>query len=466
VLPLVGHIARQAAQRQAGAACKHQHRTERGQHQPQPEKRSAKFIHRLPLYSLLPYDTVNGQSLKRFGGGESMHIVTFIAGIACLFAVLLDAFQTIILPRRASGRFRLTRLFYIATWKPWAFLTNRLRDPRKRETSFSYYGPMSLIFLLVVWAAVMVVGFALIYYGLGSPFIDSAQGPGFRSDLYVSGTTIFTLGLGDVTPRSPWARELIILEAGTGFGFLAVVMGYFPVLYSAFSRREVSISLLDARAGSPPTAAELLRRHSYEGGESALALLLVEWERWSAELLESHISYPLLCYFRSQHNNQSWISALTSILDTSALLIAGVQGHEARQAQLTFAMARHALVDLAQIFSLAPVNPTPDRLPPERYEKLYSLLCQSGVSVCRDGHSIDRLREMRVLYESYAQALSDYLCMPLPPWIADRPHKDNWLAVAKLRAQTEAANSPSSREAQLDDQTHTIATLVDDHHDF
>jgi hypothetical protein len=395
-----------------------------------------------------------------------MRIVTLIVGILCIFAVLLDAFQTIILPRRASGRFRLTRLFFIATWKPWVFVTNRFHDPRKRESSFSYYGPMSLIFLLVMWASVMVVGFALIFHALGSPFNDASQSPGFLSDLYVSGTTIFTLGLGDVLPRTGAARVLVILESGTGLGFLAVVMGYFPVLYSAFSRREVSISLLDARAGSPPTAAELLRRHSYEGGQSALSLLLVEWERWSAELLESHISYPLLCYFRSQHNNQSWISALTAVLDTSALLIAGVQGHEARQAQLTFAMARHALVDLAQIFSLAPVPPNPDRLTPERYEKLYNLLCQSGVSVCRDGHSMDRLREMRALYEGYAQALSDYLCMPLPPWIADQPHKDNWLAVAKLRAQTEAANSPSSKPAEVGPTPQTIANLVDDHHDF
>jgi hypothetical protein len=403
-----------------------------------------------------------------------MRILTLIAGIVCLFAVLLDAFQTIILPRRASGRFRLTRLFYIATWRPWAFFTGRLRDPRKRESAFSYYGPMSLIFLLVMWAGVMVVGFALLFYALGSPFNDSTQGPGFQSDLYVSGTTIFTLGLGDVLPRSAWARELVILEAGTGLGFLAVVMGYFPVLYGAFSRREVSISLLDARAGSPPTAAELLRRHSFEGGEQALSLLLVEWERWSAELLESHISYPLLCYFRSQHNNQSWISALTAVLDTSALLIAGVRGHEARQAQLTFAMARHALVDLSQIFSLPPVNNAPDRLPAKRYEQLYDLLCQSGVSVCRDGQSMERLRDMRALYEGYAAALSGYLRMPLPPWIADQPHKDNWLAVAKLRAQTEAANSSSSQStpgttsgpASGKIEPQSIATLIDDHHDF
>jgi len=395
-----------------------------------------------------------------------MRIAALIAGVVCLFAVLLDAFQTIILPRRASGRFRLTRLFYIATWRPWVFFTKLLHDSRKRESAFSYYGPMSLIFLLVVWASAMVVGFALIFYSLGSPFSDATQGPGFRSDLYFSGTTIFTLGLGDVTPHNGLVREMVILEAGTGLGFLAVVMGYFPVLYGAFSRREVSISLLDARAGSPPTAAELMRRHSYEGGENALGLLLLEWERWSAELLESHISYPLLCYFRSQHNNQSWISALTSVLDTSALLIAGVRGHEARQAQLTFAMARHAMVDLAQIFSLAPVTDMADRLPTTRYEQLYDLLCQSGVKVCRDGRSIERLRDMRALYEGYAKALSDYLCMPLPPWIADQPHKDNWLAVAKLRAQTEAANSSPDKAPEVEDASHTIATLVDDHHDF
>ena len=395
-----------------------------------------------------------------------MQIVTMLAGIACILAVLLDAFKTIILPRRATGRFRITRIFYILTWKPWVFLTRQLHDPRQRESVFSYYGPLSLIFLLIVWAAGMVFGFALIFYSLGSPLNDAMLKHGFRSDLYISGTTIFTLGLGDVTPNNVWARALTILEAGTGFGFLAVVMGYFPVLYGAFSRREVSISLLDARAGSPPTAAELLRRHSYEGGESALSLLLVEWERWSAELLESHISYPLLCYFRSQHTNQSWISALTAVLDTSALLIAGVQGHEARQAQLTFAMARHALVDLSQIFSLAPANGAPDRLPAARYEQLYGLLCQSGVSVCRDGHSYERLQEMRALYEGYAVVLSDYLCMPLPPWIADQPHKDNWLAVAKLRAQTEAANSGSEPADGGSRPAQTIATLVDDHHDF
>jgi hypothetical protein len=394
-----------------------------------------------------------------------MPSLTLIAGIACLVAVFLDAFKTIILPRRATGRFRITRIFYIATWSPWALLTGLLKDSRQREAVFSYYGPLSLILLLMVWAGGMVFGFALIYYALGTPFHDPMW-PGFRSDVYVSGTTFFTLGLGDVTPVGLWARALVILEAGTGFGFLAVVMGYFPVLYSAFSRREVSISLLDARAGSPPTAAELLRRHAYQGADQALALLLVEWERWSAELLESHISYPLLCYFRSQHTHQSWISALTAILDASALLIAGVRGHEARQAQLTFAMARHAMVDLAQIFSLAPLRTTPDRLPRERYDELYGLLCQSGVSVCRDQSSYERLRDLRVLYEGYAEALGAYLRMPLPPWIAEHPWKDNWLTVAKVRAKTEAASDSDAQRSSFEAKPVVNVPTIDHHHDF
>jgi hypothetical protein len=388
-----------------------------------------------------------------------MRIVTMLLGILCIFVVLLDAFQTIILPRRAAGRLRLTRIFYILTWIPWRFFAGGIRHPRKRETALSFYGPLSLLFLLVVWALGMVFGFSLIYYALGSPFNDTSQPIGYLSDLYVSGTTFFTLGLGDVTPHAVVARILSTFEAGTGFGFLAVIMGYFPVLYGAFSRREVSISLLDARAGSPPTAAELMRRHSFDGAENALASLLSEWERWSAELLESHISYTQLCYFRSQHTNQSWLSALTAMLDTSSLLIAGVQGHEARQAQLTFAMARHAIVDLSQVFSIPPRQNTPDRLPRERYEQLYRLLCGSGVAVCRDDQSYERLRDLRALYEGYAEALSDHLCMPLPPWVAEQPHKDNWLAVAKVRNQAEAANPGPSEPRNLSE-------VIDQHHEF
>jgi len=384
-----------------------------------------------------------------------LHILALIGGIACLVLALLDAFQTVILPRRATGRFRITRIFYIVTWAPWSWLSSKVKIERKRETMLSFYGPFSLVLLIVIWAGALVIGFALIFYSLGSPFADPlGQTVGLRSDLYVSGTTLFTLGLGDVVPRHYIIRDLVILEAGMGLGFVAMVIGYFPVLYGAFSRREVSIALLDARAGSPPTAVELLRRHSFDGGNAALIILLEEWERWSAELLESHISYPLLCYFRSQHTHQSWLSALTAILDACALLIAGVQEQPARQAQLTFAMARHALVDLAQVFSLDPIQDMPDRLPEKKFQLVYDQMCQSGVRLCRDAHSVTRLRQMRQLYEGYAESLSHYLCMPLPPWFAEHPHKDNWLSVARLRAEAEASGSADSTAVTLFDEEH------------
>jgi hypothetical protein len=381
-----------------------------------------------------------------------MNVLAFLAGALGILAVMLDAFQTVILPRRPSGVFRLTRLFYIATWSPWKWLALRVSNKRYRETVLSVYGPISLVFLTALWAALLILGFGLLFYALHSPFSDPlgsalSRPPGtppdlrrdFLSDIYVSGTTLFTLGLGDVVPHSRWVRGLIVLESGIGLAFVAVVIGYFPVLYGAFSRREVNISLLDARAGSPPSAAELVRRHAFDGGPEIMIVLLADWERWAAELLESHMSYPLLCYYRSQHTNQSWLGALTAVLDTCALMVSSVGDRTGRQAQLTFAMARHALVDLSQVFSLDPVAPAEDRLPEPSFRQLHDLLCQVGVRVARDDASQVRLREMRSLYEPYAECLSRYLSMTMPPFVSDRPRKDNWLAVAKVHSDTRAA---------------------------
>lgn len=375
-----------------------------------------------------------------------MHGMGLAAGLLCLLTVLVDAFQTMILPRRPQGRFRITRLFFLLTWHPWAAMTRRIRNPRLRDTIYSIYGPLSLPLLLAVWAVGLVAGFGLIYFALGTPFIDPMLGPGLRglrTDIYVSGTTLFTLGLGDVVPRKLGVRALLILESGMGLGFVAVVIGYLPVLYGAFSRREVSIALLDARAGSPPTATELVRRHSFDGGTDELIRLLEEWERWSAELLESHISYPVLCYFRSQHDNQSWLTALTAILDTCSLLISSIQGNSARQAQLTFAMARHAIADLTQVFGQLPQPPAQERLSREQFGKMCSQLSDAGVKLCADPSSATRLDTMRSLYEGHANALSHYLCVPLQPWVAERPLKSNWQTVDLVRTQAEAAQGVS-----------------------
>src|SRR6185437_9103687 len=163
------------------------------------------------------------------------------------------------------------------------------------------------------------------------------------------------------------------------FGFIAVIIGYLPVLYQAFSRREITINLFDARAGSPPTAGTLLARNARYGDLVVLTNLLVEWERWAAEVLESQISFPVLSFFRSQHDNQSWVAALTVILDASALVLSAMPGRPRTQAYLTFAMARHAAVDLCQAVSVRPTEPPEDRLPPDRLGALRASLRRAGL---------------------------------------------------------------------------------------
>ncbi|HKW35011.1 MAG TPA: potassium channel family protein [Candidatus Acidoferrum sp.] len=354
----------------------------------------------------------------------------FALGVAIFVIVVWDAFEAIILPRRVTRRFRLTRVFYKFTWKNWKLATGIIPSRKKRETLLSFYGPLSLLVLVGVWALGLVLGFGLMQYGAGSAVNITGGQPGFAMDVYLSGTTFFTLGLGDVVPRTGLARLLVVTEAGFGFGFLAAVIGYLPFIYGSFSKREVNISLLDARAGTPPTAGELLRRHAYPGGSEALRQLFKDWELWAAELMESHLSYPVLAFFRSQHDNQSWIGALAAILDSCALVKVAVQDTCRRQAELTFAIARHAAVDLSQVFKMRPRALPHNRLPAEDVKRIRDMFVQHGMKVVDLEEMAERLAELRNMYEPYLFALAEYLSLSLPSWIPAAKGKDNWQTTA------------------------------------
>jgi hypothetical protein len=272
-----------------------------------------------------------------------------------------------------------------------------------------------------LWALTLILGFALLQGVAG-------QNGGFAMDLYLSGTTFFTLGLGDVVPHTWPARVVTVLESGTGFAFLAIVIGYLPVIYQSFSRREVIISMLDSRAGSPPTAVELLRRHRQDQGLEALDRMLSDWEQWSAELLESHLSYPVLAYFRSQHDNQSWLAALITILDATALVMSGLEGVPSSQARLTFAIARHAVVDLAQIFNVRPELYSDERLNADTLTRVQSSLAAGGLAFTDT--TAERLTRYCQMYEPYVGSLARFLRMPMPMWVPASPRKDNWQTTA------------------------------------
>jgi len=355
-----------------------------------------------------------------------MRILATIVGIILVIVILIDSFETIVLPRRVSRRFRLSRWFYTSSWMLWASLARKMRPGNRREFYLSYYGPLSLIILLVAWAAVLVVAFALFQWGVSAPLNVPEKQVTFGTYLYMSGTTFVTLGYGDVTPLTGLGRFLAVAEAGMGFLFLALIIGYVPVIYQAFSQREINITLLDARAGSPPSATEMLRRHYRDQHIDELLRFLRDWERWSAELLESHLSYPVLTYYRSQHERQSWLGALTAVLDTCALLYIGFEGISAPTARFTFAIARHAAVDLAQVYGTPPLNPKLNRLSPDDFARMRDALAEVGLRLQHEEDAQRRLYDLRRSYEPFVNALADHLLLNLPPWIPETRTIDDW----------------------------------------
>lgn len=355
-----------------------------------------------------------------------MTIFVAILGLAIIFAVLLDAFETIVLPRRVTRHFRLTAWFYRNTWVPWLRVARHIESPNRRESFLSYFGPFSAIMLLVVWAAGLILGFAMVQYGVGEHIRAGNEPITFGLLLYHSGETFFTLGYGDIVPSNGPARALAVFEAGMGFAFLGVVIGYLPVVYQAFSVRELEISMLDSRAGSPPTATELLNRLGCCPDQTVLDQIFRDWERWSADLLANHLSYPVLSFFRSQHSNQSWLGALTVMLDITSLILSGIDGIRPDQAKLTFAMARHAAVDLAQVVNAHYDPHAAERLTPEDQKLMRETLAANGMRLRTDDYADEKLAKLRSLYEPYVQAIALNLLITLPPWILADKKKDNW----------------------------------------
>jgi hypothetical protein len=353
-----------------------------------------------------------------------MPAASALAGLLLILFVIAEAFEALVLPRRVTRPFRFTRLFYRAGWWAWTVAADRFPPTRRRQTFLSIFGPLSLLALFAVWAAGLVLGFGLLHHGF------NPRDGGLAESVYLSGTTFTTLGYGDVTPRTPASRVLAVAEAATGFGFFAVVIGYLPVLYQAFSRREAFIALLDARAGSPPAAGRLLLRTP---PGACLDDFLAEAERWAAEVLEGHLSFPVLGYYRSQHDNQSWLAALGCALDTSALLLTVVEGQDPAQARLTFAMSRHALVDLGLVLRRPPRPPAEDRLPAARLDGLLAALTAAGVAVRDDEGARRRLTELRGLYEPFLAGLGEFFRVAVTGvWPADEM-PDNWQTSAWMR---------------------------------
>ena len=269
-------------------------------------------------------------------------------GVLIWWGVLWDGFASIVLPRTVDPTRLLSFRFTRWSWRLWASAGRRILQPGLRMNFLAVYGPLAVMLLLALWGGLMIVAFALIYHGLG-PRFQAAAGPiGFGTLLYMSGSTFLTLGLGDITSADPVGRSFILLEAGSGYIFLALIITYMPLLDQAYGAREVGSLLIHSRAGRPPGAIRLLSHYAGTDRAEVLRGNLREAERWMAETLQSHLSHPVLSLYRAQHLGQSWLISLATVLDSCALLIVGGEGFPAAQARLTYRMGVRLLEDLTE----------------------------------------------------------------------------------------------------------------------
>ena len=353
-----------------------------------------------------------------------MSALALIIGVMLLLAVLQEAFEVMLLPRRVQRRLRFVRFYFRQSWRLTATLVSRVPPGARRERLLSVYGPLSMVLLFAVWAAGLIAAGGLIEWSL---HVGAAKALSVPEALYLSGVTFFTIGYGDVAPHTTPARILAVAEGGMGLGFIAVVISYLPVLYQLFARREAHVLLLDGRAGSPPTAGGMILRHARGGDLAQLDIVLREWETWGAELLESQLSYPMLAFYRSQHDNQSWIAALACIIDTCALVLVGLETPPPLQARMTFTMARQVIVQMAEAFSM---RPEPfgggDRLDSAGYAALERALLAADLGWQAGGKTRDTLAALRATYEPLLAGLAAFLLVPLPGFLPHTDQDDYW----------------------------------------
>lgn len=335
----------------------------------------------------------------------------WVAGVVLAVFILRDVFNALMVPGRVKRRLRFVPVYFQATWGLWAAVGRCLKNEERRERLLSVYGPFAMLCLFALWAGGLLVAFSLLQFGVAQ---DS--GADFFDYLYASGARIFTLGAEAPLNGTATSKMLVIVEAGTGLGFITMVITYLPVLYQLFSRREAHVILLDERAGAPVSATSLICIHARRHALDRLDALLAAWEQWSAELLESHVSYVMLSYYRSQHSDHSWLAAMAVVMDTCALRMSGAGGFDEFQAERTFAMCANALGNITEVLGIQPAKRYPDRLPPATFHALMEHIQQSGPAA-GGGDVWERLCRVRNDYEPLLAAVADYFVIELPAWV-------------------------------------------------
>ncbi len=373
------------------------------------------------------------------------------AGILLIALVLHDVFQSVVVPRWSSRRLRIAPHLFDAAWKLWRRLGARHEVGDAREDFLGMFAPLALMVSLVAWVLLLMSGYALCFWALREqtdPHLHSL-GEAF----YMAGTTLLTIGYGDFSSTGGTARVVSLAAGASGLSIFALVISFLFTLYGAVEARETRVLMLDARAGSPPSGVALLQAYVELDLLSTLPQFFEEWEEWAARVLQSHIAYPILPFFRSSHERESWIGSLGAVLDAATLLLSTIKSgpncgdQPLGAAKLMVRLGTHTLIDLGHYFGLRfeEANKAHPHAGVERneWEHARCQLEKSGFILREADEAWDLFIKYRSPYAPYLNELAKHFAAPPTQWIGDR-------SSISLYHRAPVRPNPSTRQSRRD----------------
>jgi hypothetical protein len=351
-------------------------------------------------------------------------VLEIIGGVVLVVWVLNDVFTTVILPRPAPARFRPAGLLTRWSWRIWRTFADASHTPERREQRLGIFAPAIVMILLGVWIVLLITGFGLVMHALSAEIRPPL--PDLGTALYLAAISLLTIGYGDFVPIDAPSRIVSVAAGGVGLGIVALTITYLFSLYANFQRRELQVVTLDARAGAPPSGIELLVTcAAFDDDAQELGQIFEEWERWSAEVLESHLAYPILMFFRSTHDHESWVSAIGAVLDAATLMLTTVEGGPRGQASATRGIGAHLVEDIGRYFRFIVRDRPLDgaMIEREEFEDARARLRAAGYVLLPDAEaSWAEFARLRSGYAGPLNALARYLDVPPAQWIGDRSY--------------------------------------------
>jgi hypothetical protein len=343
----------------------------------------------------------------------SMDAVAFAAGCFLLALTFWDLFETVVVPRPTPGWFRISRYLVRGSWRGIRAIRDG-RPGRSYDVRLGLFAPAATVALLAAWLVTLIAGYGLVLYAVR----DQLQPlpPDLGSALYFAATSILTLGFGDIVAVGGLARVVITAAAISGLGVVALVVTFLFSLYGSYQRREIQVVALQAAAGAPPSAVTLLEAYAHLGLVEALPDLFLEWERWAAEVLDSHVAYPLLGYFRSSHDDLSWISALGTVLDASSLVLTTIDGLPRGRAKLFKRVGAHLAEDIYNLGYQAGDGAGLDR---SDFDAACDRLEAAGYALLDRDEAWPAFEAARAAYAPRLESMARYWATPATSWLGD-----------------------------------------------